>query len=114
MLKSGELWYYRTENAVIADIASSQAVVVHLMSFNHLHLTNTQFIHIFNTATIPNNGARPLVELQVSPEGMASYTPALGGRKFDKGVVVVLSSTPAKLTKVLTADLTYQAEGIAA
>jgi hypothetical protein len=113
-LKTGELWYYRPTRAVITDIASAYAVIVHLMSFNHLNQTTTQYIHIFDNATIPEDGARPLVELQVGPKGMASYTPALGGRKFNKGVVVALSSTPVVLTKTTLAELTYQVEGVAA
>lgn len=113
-LKAGELWYYRPTQAVIADIATTYPVIVHLMSFNHLHATATQYIHIFDNTTIPGDGSRPLVELQVGPKGMASYSPALGGRKFKKGVVVVLSSTPVILTKATVAELTYQVEGVAA
>jgi len=112
-LKSGELWYYRTPQAVSADIAVSQAIILRLISFVHLNTSAIQYVQLFDNSTIPGNGAVPLVEIPLNPGGMASYTPANDGRKFSKGLVVALSSTAGKLTRVAALELTYQAEGVA-
>jgi hypothetical protein len=112
-LKSGELWYYRTSQAVVADVAVAQAIVVGLISFISLNASSILFIHLFDTATIPNDGATPLVRIPINPNGIASYTPYNKGRKFKNGLVVALSSTATQLTKVGTNDLLFQAEGIA-
>lgn len=112
-LKSGELWYYRTPQAVSADIAVAQAIILRLISFVHLNTSTIQYVQLFDNSTIPANNSIPLVEIPLNPGGMASYTPANSGRKFTKGLVIALSSTPTKLTRVTALELTYQAEGVA-
>jgi hypothetical protein len=112
-LKSGELWYYRTPQAVSADIAVAQAIILGLISFVHLNTSAIQYVQLFDNSTIPANGARPLVEIPLNPGGMASYTPWNKGRKFNKGLVIALSSTSTILTRVTALELTFQAEGVA-
>jgi hypothetical protein len=112
-LKSGELWYYRTPQAIAADIAVAQAIILGLISFVHLNTSVIQYVQLFDASTVPGNNATPLVEIPLNPGGMASYTPWNNGRKFKTGLVVALSSTAGKLTKVTANELTYQAEGVA-
>jgi len=113
-LKPGDLWYYRTKQPVIANIAYPKPVKVHLISFNHLNLISEQYIMLFDRDKIPNDGAFPLVEFTAPPQRMVSYTPAFGGRKFNNGLVVALSATPITLQKVTVPEITYQIEGVIA
>ena len=111
LLKSGDLWYYRTPAAIVAALAYSKPVVINLLSFNHLNTTAHQYLMLFDLTQIPDDGALPLAEWVVAPNGLLSYTPAHDGRKLENGLVIALSSTPVKLTKAASAELTGQIEG---
>lgn len=104
--------YHRTFDPITAEVVPGGALLLKLASFNHLNLGVTQYIMLFDLSQIPANGARPLVEFTANPRGMVSYTPALNGRKFTKGLVVALSTTPVVLTQAAVAELTYQTEGV--
>jgi hypothetical protein len=110
LLKSGDLWYYRTPAAIDAEVAYSKPIKIALASFNHLNAVDPQYIMLFDLTQIPEDGALPLVEMTVAPIGIASYTPAFDGRVFTKGLVIALSSTAVQLTKAAK-ELTCQIEG---
>lgn len=104
--------YHRTRDPIVAEVVPGGPLLLKLASFNHLNPGIAQYIMLFDLAQVPQDGERPLVEFTANPRGMVSYTPALNGRKFTKGLVVALSSTPVVLTKPIVPELTYQTEGV--
>jgi len=108
----GSLRYHRTPLPIVSEVMPGGPVTVKLAVFNHQAPVVTRYIHIFDRSDIPPNGSRPLIEFTIYPNGMVSYTPAFDGRKFSRGFVVCLSSTPTVYTPSAAAELTYQVEGI--
>ena len=113
ILKSGDLWYYRSPAAFASIVAYPSPVKINLASFNNLNGTIKQYIMLFDLPKIPAEGSLPLIELITAPDGMASYVPAFGGRVFHKGLIIAVSVTPVILTTqtVPTLGITCQIEG---
>jgi hypothetical protein len=62
-------------------------------------LASDQYIHIFNSATLPANGTKPDIVLYASAGSTFGYTsPALYGRYFSTGLVICNSTTLATKT----------------
>ena len=67
------------------------------------------FVHIYDQATVPSNGAVPRVVIRAAgSDNFSIYFGSLG-RWFETGIVVVNSSTLATLT-ISTADLWVDAQ----
>ncbi len=111
ILKSGDLWYYRTPAAIASVVAYPGPVKINLASFNHLNTTDPQYIMLFDLSKIPADGALPLIEWTAAPVGLVTYAPAFNGRRFNKGLVITLSTTPVQLTVQTVPQLTFQIEG---
>lgn len=110
LLTSGDLWYYRTPAAIASVVAYPGPVKINLASFNNLNQAK-RYLMLFDLPKIPADGALPLIELAIQGDGMTSYTPAFGGRRFNNGFVVALSTTPVKLTVSTSLEMTFQIEG---
>ena len=93
---------------VAADALANSAVVCAVPAWLYtIFVTNTgpdQFLQLFNATTLPADGAKPLICIQMIG-GYAGSLDVPVGRPFTTGIVVCNSTTQA--TKTIGADDCY-------
>ncbi len=97
-LTIGNLSNYTSPSLEASKIVSAVPCKLFVISgFNTL--ASDQYIHIFNSTTLPANGTKPLFVLYASGGSTFGYTaPALYGRYFSTGLVICNSTTLATKT----------------
>ena len=97
-MAAGQRYYWYVAPAA-SDIRNFP-INLHLLVVNHLDPVNINYVQLFDSAAAVAPGAIPAIEITVFPSGIASYAPAMDGRKFNTGLAIYLSSTPGLLTPV--------------
>lgn len=102
-------------NRFTAALAASLLVKPSQGKLYGLSVTNTnaaqQFIQVFDAATLPANGAVPLISFPVAATSAGSVYFGSVGRAFEQGIVVCNSSTQGSKT-IGSADCLFDAQYI--
>lgn len=89
----------------ITSIAYSQALIIKTtpgVLYNIIGFSSkitSQFIHLYNANTLPENNAVPIIIFYVNSENNFSLDLGYYGRYFSNGIVICNSSTGPVLTK---------------
>lgn len=97
-MSDGDRYYYTPGS--VTEWHTTFPVVLKLAVMNHLDPVNINYVQFFDLAAAPAPAAAALFSIAVFPCGVASYTPAMDGRKFYNGLAIALSSTPDIYTPV--------------